>query len=153
MYFLAGELEGGDVTADAQLMVDTMTAAGYPIENAALVIDAYGQHNEAFWRRKFEEAVKWLFLGTPVSANNAPSVEPELISKVYPNPALDTIVVVFNDREAAHDLHLLDPQRRVVCSEKGRAEIRLDVKNLGPGLYTIKASDGTHFSLKKLLLH
>lgn len=153
MYFLAGELEGGDVPGDVQLMIDTMVAGGFPLENAALVADANGAHNEAFWRRKFEEAVKWLFLGTPVSTARRPVDVPGFISKVYPNPALDTVVVEFDDAERLFYLRLIDPVGRVVRDQKGRAEIRLDVRDLGPGLYSIEVSDGTHVSLKKLLLY
>jgi predicted alpha/beta superfamily hydrolase len=153
MYLLAGALEGGDVPGDTQQMIDTMAAAGFPLENAALVIDANGEHNEAFWSRKFKEAVTWLFLGTPVSTTKPSGWPAALISKVYPNPTLDTVVIEFGDQVTNYDLRLIDPTGRVVMHKKGRAEVRLNVSDLGPGLYSIEVSDGSRVSLKKLLLY
>jgi len=153
MYFLAGELESGDVAADAQLMLDTMTAGGFPIENAVVVVDPQGAHNEAFWRRKFGEAVKWLFLGDAVSTIGLTEATIELISKVYPNPALDHVVIEFADTTATYHLRLIDPMGRLVEDRSARAETTLNVSDLGPGLYSIEVSDGKVSTVKKLLLH
>ena len=65
IYQLAGYREGskpdwGSVVRDAQRMADSLRAAGLSDAQQVLVVDSLGEHNEAFWRRRFAEGVQWL---------------------------------------------------------------------------------------------
>ena len=64
LYFVAGALETKDAepARDQREMVDSLTAAGFPIGRSLMsIIPADGKHAEWFWRREFPAAYRWLF--------------------------------------------------------------------------------------------
>jgi predicted alpha/beta superfamily hydrolase len=57
-----GQGPAGMFARDQPALIDALVAAGYSSTtqlNAS--VDPEGQHNEAFWARRFEDAYKWLF--------------------------------------------------------------------------------------------
>ncbi len=73
IYQLAGYREGpqqgwGSVVKDAQRMADSLRAAGLNDGQQVLLVDSLGEHNEAFWRRRFAEGVQWLLATPPTPA-------------------------------------------------------------------------------------
>lgn len=61
MYLLVGEKEGYDTDKDSQKMEKILLKTGFNPRNLKLKINPNGEHNEAFWRSEFLEAVKWLY--------------------------------------------------------------------------------------------
>ncbi len=71
LYFVSGALEGqtGEAAAvymrDQQRMIDTLAAAGFPIDgNVKSLVQPDGRHAEWFWRREFPAAYRWLIGGS-----------------------------------------------------------------------------------------
>ncbi|MEO1247488.1 MAG: alpha/beta hydrolase-fold protein [Pseudomonadota bacterium] len=65
LYLLVGALEGPDMQSDTERMAALLIENGHPEESLSLNIRPDGDHNEAFWRREFAAAVRWLFAPTP----------------------------------------------------------------------------------------
>ena len=64
LYFVAGALETKDAepARDQKEMIDSLTAAGFPMGRSLVsLIPADGKHAEWFWRREFPAAYRWLF--------------------------------------------------------------------------------------------
>jgi predicted alpha/beta superfamily hydrolase len=68
LYFLMGGDEGGSQVPDVKKVFETVRANGHPAQAMSLKITPSGQHNEAFWRGEFEQAIMWMF-AEPSSAN------------------------------------------------------------------------------------
>lgn len=63
-YFVAGGLETNDGSQgrDQKMVVDSLVAAGFPVDTAIRsFVPADGRHSEWFWRREFPAAYQWLF--------------------------------------------------------------------------------------------
>lgn len=97
IYQLAGGLESnGTVAQQITQMKQTLVAAGFAEQAIQNKIVPSGQHNEAFWRQEFGEAVLWLFADYYfMSTAEEPSAN--LIS-VYPNPFSDTVFIQVKDQ-------------------------------------------------------
>ena len=79
LYFVAGGLEtnDGEQARDQRLVVDSLVAAGFPVQTAIRsFVPADGRHSEWFWRREFPAAYRWL-LGDSVAVASAPVVPPD----------------------------------------------------------------------------
>jgi hypothetical protein len=48
-----------------------MTADGLKTENTFVKLDAYGQHNENYWKGEFAAAYQWLFKTTALKTKDA----------------------------------------------------------------------------------
>lgn len=68
LYFLMGGDEGGSQVPDVKKVFESVRANGHPAQAMSLKIPPDGQHNEAFWRGEFEQAILWMF-AEPQSAN------------------------------------------------------------------------------------
>lgn len=60
IYLLAGAREGESMVPDFERMVTLLEQGAEPGQWQA-ELDEDGEHNEAFWRREFPQAVEWLF--------------------------------------------------------------------------------------------
>lgn len=63
LYFLVGGDEGLETVENLNRMVALELAGGHPASQLRSVVSPQGQHNEAFWRSEFQQAVLWLFHG------------------------------------------------------------------------------------------
>ena len=61
LYLLVGQKEGKGMYKPMQKMNDFILKQGHPKANISSKINPEGEHNEAFWRSEFTEAVRWLF--------------------------------------------------------------------------------------------
>lgn len=61
MYFLVGKKEGRKMVSNMNKMIKTMKKSGFDKEKINSNIVAGKEHNEAFWKEEFEEAILWLF--------------------------------------------------------------------------------------------
>lgn len=59
LFLTVGELEGENMTEPMQRMAGMIRNSGH--ENIHSDVDPKGEHNEAFWARRFEEAILWLY--------------------------------------------------------------------------------------------
>ncbi|MCX8148789.1 alpha/beta hydrolase-fold protein [Thermaurantimonas aggregans] len=97
IYQLAGGLESnGSVAQQIAQMKQTLVAAGFAEQEIQNKVVPNGQHNEAFWRQEFGEAVLWLFADHYFMATNEISAA-ERIS-IFPNPFQDTIFIQIKDQ-------------------------------------------------------
>jgi alpha-glucosidase len=56
-----GGKEGYDMDKDTKKMEELLLKTGFESKNLKTKINPDGQHNEAFWRSEFLEAVSWLY--------------------------------------------------------------------------------------------
>ena len=61
LFMLVGNKEGKGMAKNTKKMYDQILSISHPKENIKAIIDPNGEHNEAFWSKHFEEAVRWLF--------------------------------------------------------------------------------------------
>ena len=61
LFLLVGGKEGDDTDKDTQNMEKLLLKTGFKSKNLKTKINPEGQHNEAFWRSEFLEAVSWLY--------------------------------------------------------------------------------------------
>lgn len=61
LFLLVGKKEGHGMTENTKKMYDQILSSKHPKENIHMIIDAKGEHNEAFWKKHFASAIKWLF--------------------------------------------------------------------------------------------
>ncbi|MDP3945081.1 MAG: alpha/beta hydrolase-fold protein [Lutibacter sp.] len=61
LFLLVGGKEGDDTDKDTQKMEKLLLKTGFKPKNLNTKINPEGQHNEAFWRSEFLEAVSWLY--------------------------------------------------------------------------------------------
>lgn len=61
LYVMLGSEEGDGMVADTVKMQRQLKEHGNPRENTLFKTVQGGQHNEAFWRQEFPEAIQWLF--------------------------------------------------------------------------------------------
>ena len=104
-----------------------------------LVVDPNGEHNEAFWRKEFGDAVLWLY--DAVSSTAPQPIVMDLIKKVYPNPGLDTVFIEFGGT-SNYQVRLYDPTGKLVMSRYMSEIGKLDISDLPRGLYTLQVNEG-----------
>jgi predicted alpha/beta superfamily hydrolase len=75
MYFLVGGKEGAGTVANVHRMAALESSGGHPTANLRTVVSPLGEHNEAFWRAGFSDAVLWLFADPP-STSPSPKLRP-----------------------------------------------------------------------------
>lgn len=61
LYMIIGSEEELQTINDVKTMTNQMISNGFTTTNLATEIVDGGQHNEAFWKREFKEAIIWLF--------------------------------------------------------------------------------------------
>lgn len=61
LYMIVGKKEGPGMTENMERMFTFIQERGHPEKNIFAKTDPEGEHNEAFWRREFKQAVQWLF--------------------------------------------------------------------------------------------
>jgi alpha-glucosidase len=61
LFLLVGGKEGYDMDKDTKKMEELLLKTGFESKNLKTKINPDGQHNEAFWRSEFLEAVSWLY--------------------------------------------------------------------------------------------
>ena len=83
LYFLVGGKEGVGTVANVHRMVALERSGGHPVANLRTVVSPLGEHNEAFWRAGFSDAVLWLFADPP---STSPSPKPRPVSGKTPLP-------------------------------------------------------------------
>jgi metallo-beta-lactamase class B len=84
LYFVVGEHEtaDGQPARDQREVVDSLAAAGVPVERAVRALTREdGRHAEWFWRREFPAAYRWLFAGDGARA------VPNAAAKRAPGPS------------------------------------------------------------------
>lgn len=70
IYHVAGSNESATMTANIQQIEAALRTKGLNATNSLIKMDAYGQHNESYWRGEFAAAYKWLFLNELLSVQN-----------------------------------------------------------------------------------
>ncbi len=65
LYFLVGGKEGTGTVANVHRMAALERSTGHTAANTRTVVSPLGEHNEAFWRAGFSDAVLWLFAALP----------------------------------------------------------------------------------------
>ncbi|MEW7290845.1 alpha/beta hydrolase [Aquimarina sp. 2304DJ70-9] len=60
IFLLIGKKEGWDMVKNTRKM-NKYIISSHPEKNLKLVVDPKGEHNEAFWRKQFTQAIQWLF--------------------------------------------------------------------------------------------
>jgi len=71
IYFVAGATESTTMATDIASVNNAMTADGLKAENTFVKLDAYGQHNENYWKGEFAAAYQWLFKTTTLNTKDA----------------------------------------------------------------------------------
>jgi hypothetical protein len=71
VYFVAGSNESSGMTSDIATVKNNMQAKGLTPANTMVKLDAYGQHNENYWKGEFKAAYQWLFATTPLKTKDA----------------------------------------------------------------------------------
>lgn len=61
LYFIVGGKEGEDMVQPMNQMQQLISEQGHPQQHIQAKVIADGQHNEAFWRVHFSDAIEWLF--------------------------------------------------------------------------------------------
>lgn len=61
IYSVGGETESASMGPQMQAIDQALQTKGLIPENSVVKIDAYGQHNEAYWRGEFKALYQWLF--------------------------------------------------------------------------------------------
>ena len=69
LYFLVGDKEGTGTVANVHRMAALERSVGHPKANLQTVVSPLGEHNEAFWRAGFPDAVLWLFAASPSTSS------------------------------------------------------------------------------------
>ena len=64
IYFVAGSNESTTMASDIATVKNNLQAKGITATNTLVKLDAYGQHNENYWKGEFSAAYKWLFQNT-----------------------------------------------------------------------------------------
>jgi predicted alpha/beta superfamily hydrolase len=138
LYFLGGGQEPG-VIEDCMRMIDTLTQAGYGVNEMFMKAVEAGQHSEWFWKQEFPAAYQWLF----PEFNTVESVENDNIT-VYPNPSNGIFKVklntVFPFDQTDKQITIADISGRIIdnASISGIGDhITIDLSNAVGGIYFI----------------
>ena len=61
MYFVAGTNESANMVSDINTIRTSLISRGLSPDNALTKFDAFGQHNENYWKGEFAAMYQWLF--------------------------------------------------------------------------------------------
>ena len=141
IYQLCGSNESSeiDVPADMYRMNDSLVKLGFAQENIFNKVVAGGQHNEKLWSEAFSEAYQWLFNDYITSV--AQPVQDMEIS-CYPNPVNSELTFRSTRKIHFDTLVIMDINGKVVKSQKGPANNKVDVRDLKPGTYILRCMTG-----------
>jgi hypothetical protein len=71
-------------------------------------------------------------------------------TKLYPNPVVSDLVIE-NPAQIALDVCLINMSGAEIKQEKVNASVKWDLTTLSSGIYLVKVSDGTNFTVKKFV--
>jgi predicted alpha/beta superfamily hydrolase len=153
IYQLAGGLEGnGSVAQNIAQMKQTLINSGFNESSILNKVVPSGQHNEAFWRQEFGEAVLWLFYDHFFMSFNEASNNAHL--EVYPNPMKDSTMLKVR-KGGRYTVEVSDLTRRLYYFKEQyveRGEIFLDVTGLPSGVYLLTVNSNDAKEIKKIIV-
>lgn len=82
IYFVAGSNESSTMVSDLQTVKTNLQTKGLTSVNTYVKLDAYGQHNENYWKGEFSAAYQWLFQTTTLRTQD---VSKKKIAVIFEN--------------------------------------------------------------------
>lgn len=76
IYFVAGQNESTTIASEINDVKNTMQSKGLTAGNTLVKLDAYGQHNESYWKGEFAAAYQWLFRNIPLNTSSTAISKP-----------------------------------------------------------------------------
>lgn len=139
IYQLCGTNESAGMQGEMQRMNDSLTAVGFGQENISNKVVNGGQHNEKLWREAFGDAYLWLF-DTYANSGEEPGKQDGI--HCFPNPVDDVLTYSLEKTIVYDSVQLIDMKGRLIKSIMHTDENKIDVRDLLPGSYIIRCSEG-----------
>ena len=143
IYHVAGQSESSTMTSDIETVKNLMLAKGLTADNSLVKMDAYGQHNENYWKGEFGAAYKWLFQDESALKTTETNVKKNV--KI----AVDKNKIYISGLDENQATEIIDSNGRVIENLNIKNGWNPMTKTLPKGIYFLKTNQSVSKFLAK----